>query len=111
MALDASCRLAGCDMIFRGSRDFCLVSPRDLFRYGLLHNASFLIVVHNHPSGDSKPSIHDQEWTKQITELGRVLGMPVIDHLIITNNGYFSFAKSKCLESPGSGHTERGSLS
>lgn len=94
LALDSQCQLIGYKMIFRGSLNFCLVSPREIFRFGFLQNATYLILAHNHPSGVVLPSEEDCLWTKKIQSLGKAIEMPIVDHLILADHDYFSFAKS-----------------
>lgn len=65
---------------------------RKLFKIALDNYTSSLILTHNHPSGNTKPSDRDQVMTKRIIEAGKLLDIKVIDHLIVGNPGYFSFA-------------------
>ena len=76
---------------FRGSVDVCLFHPRDVFRFALLHNASSVLVAHNHPSGTALPSAGDQLVTRQLVRSGRMLQLPVVDHLIVAGDRYYSF--------------------
>ena len=66
------------------------VHPREVFYPAIRHKAVSLILVHNHPSGDLSPSRQDIELTKQLIEAGRMVGIPVNDHLIISDRGYLS---------------------
>ena len=61
------------------------------FKDAIKHNAYSVVLAHNHPSGDSEPSEDDLMITKKLVESGKILGIEVTDHLIITKNGYFSF--------------------
>ena len=56
-----------------------------------MHNAYSVVLAHNHPSGDPEPSEDDLAMTKRLVETGKILGIEVIDHIIITKNGYLSF--------------------
>ncbi|MEI6817930.1 MAG: DNA repair protein RadC [Bacteroidota bacterium] len=69
-----------------------VVDPKMLFRIAIQLLASSMILCHNHPSGNIKPSEADIKLTKQIKEAGKFLEIPVLDHIIITDGGYFSFA-------------------
>lgn len=69
-----------------------IADPKMIFKIALDNLASSVILVHNHPSGNIKPSEADIQLTKKMKEGGRVLEIPVIDHLIFTNNQYYSFA-------------------
>ncbi len=92
LALGPDKALLRSKMIFRGTVDACLVHPRDVFRFACMENASSMIIAHNHPSGNSKPSEQDIMFTRQLLRASRVLQIPLIDHLILTRNGYSSFA-------------------
>ncbi|OFZ16484.1 MAG: hypothetical protein A2Z20_09975 [Bdellovibrionales bacterium RBG_16_40_8] len=81
--------------LFRGTVDSCNAHPRDVFRFACLHNSSSIIVAHNHPSQDPTPSTHDQKLTKQLVKASRLLGIPLLDHLIIVDSGYWSFADQR----------------
>jgi DNA repair protein RadC len=69
-----------------------VADPKVVFQHALLSNACALIIAHNHPSGNLKPSEADHQMTKKIKGCGNSLDLPLLDHLIITNNGYYSFA-------------------
>ncbi|QCK13922.1 RadC family protein [Mangrovivirga cuniculi] len=69
-----------------------VVDPKIVFKMAIDHTASGVILSHNHPSGNLKPSQADLQLTRKIKEAGLLLEVPVLDHLIITNNGYFSMA-------------------
>lgn len=68
------------------------VDPKVIFKHALDHLASALILVHNHPSGTLKPSTEDILLTKKVKEAGKLLEINLLDHLIFTNEGYYSFA-------------------
>ncbi len=72
-----------------------VVDPRLVFRKAILANASALLLVHNHPSGSLTPSETDIELTRKLVEAGRLLRIPVLDHLIIAGHQYYSFADEK----------------
>ena len=76
---------------FIGTLNANLVHPREIFEEALKHNAASVILVHNHPSGDSEPSKDDLTMTKRITEAGKIMGIDVLDHIIITKTKVFSF--------------------
>jgi len=69
-----------------------VVDPRIIFSAALKANATSIILAHNHPSGNLKPSAADKELTSRMKAAGQILEIRVWDHLIITNDGYFSFA-------------------
>lgn len=92
LALDCQKQPIGCFLVHQGTISSSLVSPRDVFQRALLVNAHSIIIAHNHPSGDINPSSNDVEVTKTLREVGKSLEVPVVDSLIIGENGnYFSF--------------------
>lgn len=77
--------------LFIGTINGSIVHPREIFKEAVINSASSIICVHNHPSGNVIPSKEDKELTKRIVYLGQVMGIPVIDHIIIGKNKYYSF--------------------
>lgn len=67
-----------------------LVHPRELFKPALKCNAASVIVAHNHPSGDTKPSIEDKKITQKLVKAGKLLGIELDDHIIVTKDGFLS---------------------
>lgn len=90
LALGPRKTLISSRMIFRGTVDSCLVHLRDVFRYACEENASAILVAHNHPSGDTNASAEDILFTRRLIEAGRLLDIPVVDHLIVTSDRYAS---------------------
>ncbi|KAA3617674.1 MAG: JAB domain-containing protein [Calditrichaeota bacterium] len=80
--------------ISRGILTESLVHPREVFNPAIRHNAKGLIVLHNHPSGVAKPSTDDRSMTTRLIESGKILSIPLYDHLIITEKGYYSFREN-----------------
>ncbi len=80
-------------MASAGGLAVSIVEPRQVFKAAVLANASALLLSHNHPSGNPEPSREDVAITKQLVEAGRVMGIPVHDHLIIAGHGYTSLAE------------------
>ena len=66
-----------------GGLNACSIDCRDIFKHAVLNNAAFIICFHNHPSGDPKPSMEDRKLTKRLEECGKILGIPLIDHIIV----------------------------
>ena len=83
--------------IFVGTLDANIAHPREIFEQALTNHASSVILVHNHPSGDPEPSKADLEITKRILEAGKILGIDVLDHIIITKTKAFSFKEKKLI--------------
>jgi DNA repair protein RadC len=69
------------------------VHPREVFADVIFERASAVIVAHNHPQGELKPSGEDIQITKQLKEAARVLGLSLLDHIIFNTKGYYSFAE------------------
>lgn len=81
-------------VITRGTLDTSVVHPREVFRAAITANAAALILVHNHPSGDPTPSPEDRVVTRQLAEAGRLLGIPVLDHVVVGDGRYVSFVEA-----------------
>ena len=64
--------------------------PREVFKKAILNNSSHVIIAHNHPSGDPTPSEDDIVTTRRLVESGKILGIAVTDHIIVTQNGFVS---------------------
>lgn len=80
------------EAVGQGGLSGVVADPKIIFKTALLYNATGLIVAHNHPSGQLKPSTEDEKLTHRLKESAEVLGIRFFDHLIITAHGYFSFA-------------------
>lgn len=78
-------------LLFIGTVNKSVVHPREIFKEAYLLSASGIICVHNHPAGSVFPSKEDINLTKKLVEIGELLGVKIIDHVIITNNNYYSF--------------------
>ncbi|MFZ4784441.1 MAG: JAB domain-containing protein, partial [Flavobacteriales bacterium] len=76
-----------------------IVDPKKIFSKALEEKASSVIVAHNHPSGNTQPSPEDKRITGKLRRCGRDLELPVLDHLVITSQDYFSFADEGILDS------------
>lgn len=78
-----------------GSLNASIVHPREVFKSAILNNAASVIVAHQHPSGDITPSMEDINVTKRLAEAGKLLGIEVLDHLVVNNEGKFTSLKEK----------------
>jgi DNA repair protein RadC len=94
--LNARHEATGLETISIGSLNASIVHPREVFRPAMLAAAASVILVHNHPSGDSEPSEEDLSITKRLVECGELLGIGVLDHVIVASRGVVSF-RSKLL--------------
>ena len=95
--LNAKNQLVHKETISMGTLNANLVHPREVFEPALKHSAAQIVVAHNHPSGDPKPSEDDSEITKRLTEAGNLMGIEVMDHVIVSKNSHFSFKEEKLL--------------
>ena len=92
MFLSAQNEVIEVEDLFEGTLTASAVYPREIVEGAIRHNAASLIFAHNHPSGNPEPSDHDKHITRDLVFAGNVMQMKVLDHLIIGNNRYFSFA-------------------
>lgn len=92
--LDASKKVIEEKLLFIGTANYSLVHPRDIFKEAYLLNATGIICVHNHPSGEVKPSREDINLTIRLKEIGLLMGIRVIDHIIVGKNKYYSFLEN-----------------
>lgn len=95
--LNGKNKLIEVEELFRGSLNSSAVYPREIIKKAIKYNAVGLIFVHNHPSGDSSPSESDKEITENLISAGKVMQIKVLDHIIIGDNKYFSFADNGLL--------------
>jgi DNA repair protein RadC len=97
LALDAQSQVLAAAEITRGILNSSLVHPREVFRVAIALGAASIIVAHNHPSGDPTPSADDRAVTRQLVDAGRLLDIPVFDHVILGADRYVSFAEAGLL--------------
>jgi DNA repair protein RadC len=95
VGLSSSKTIISAKCLFRGTVDSCLVHPRDIIRFSCLTNSSTVIISHNHPSGDPTPSLHDIRLTHKLQRIGRLVQIPVLDHIIVTRHSFTSFRENK----------------
>ena len=93
LLLDSANHLRGDETISLGILNSALVHPREVFRRAILEPAASIILLHNHPSGNPEPSSEDIQVTRQLCEAGKIMGIPVHDHIIIAQDSYASFAE------------------
>ncbi len=97
MLLNSKNRLMKTITVSEGALTGTVVHPREVFNLAIRESAHSVIFTHNHPSGDPEPSNEDIALTRRLVEAGNVMGIRVIDHLIIGDNGYYSFADNGML--------------
>lgn len=81
-------------VVSNGSFNAAMASPREIFYFALKYKAVSIILLHNHPSGDPSPSKEDMILTRRLADTGRMIGLPLLDHIIIGDNRYVSFKEN-----------------
>ncbi len=96
LALDSRNRLLGDERVSVGTINSTMAHPREVFDKAIRVKAAGIVVVHNHPSGDPQPSDDDIRLTRRLAEAGKVVGIPLQDHVIVAGQNYYSF-RARCL--------------
>lgn len=98
--LDVSHHVINANIGSMGTLESTIVDPKQIFKTAILSNANEIMVMHNHPSGSLEPSIQDLYVTKRLEDCGKLLGIPVLDHIIIGGGSgkFYSFKESKLLD-------------
>jgi len=97
LLLNNAAKVISRECISRGGLNSTIVDARVVFRRALAQCATSIILVHNHPSGRTDPSAQDIKLTKNLVEIGKIMGIPISDHLIIGDQDYYSFCDEGCL--------------
>ncbi len=93
ICLDQRQRILHQAIVSRGTLTASLIHPREAFRPAIQRAAAAVLFVHNHPSGDPRPSAEDRSITQRLREAGEILGIRMLDHIIVADGGFFSFAE------------------
>jgi DNA repair protein RadC len=93
LLLDGKNRIITRAQISEGSLNQSIVHPREVFNVAVRESAAAMILLHNHPTGDPSPSPEDLEVTRRLCEAGQLMGIKVLDHIIIGEDGFYSFAE------------------
>ncbi len=101
IALDAGLRVRGVRLLARGTGNRLLLSPRDCLEEVVRLRGKAFVLLHNHPSGEARASAEDIEFTRAILSAGAILGLPLVDHLIVTDDATTSIVEEGRLASPG----------
>ena len=88
--LDGAHQVTGHDVVTIGLLNQSQIHPREVFRQAVINNCGAILVAHNHPSGNKQPSPADLDATKKLVQAGEILGIPVLDHIIVTRNAFTS---------------------
>jgi DNA repair protein RadC len=96
--LDTKNRVISRDIVSIGILDASLIHPRETYRNAIAKNAHSIILVHNHPSGEQEPSTADKEVTKLLVNAGEIIGIKILDHIIVTKNGYTSMKEKEIIK-------------
>jgi len=91
LTLDGAGHLINKRVVFKGTLNQSLVHPREVFADAIADRSASIIIAHNHPSGNLEPSDSDIKITKRLSEVADIVGIDLVDHIIISKNGYFSF--------------------
>jgi len=97
LILDSKNRIIKRELVSIGSLNFSIVHPREVFAPAIQNHAASIILVHNHPGGDPVPSQDDISVTRRLVEVGKLVGIEVLDHIIIGNDCYVSFLEQKLI--------------
>ena len=108
LLLDARNGLLAMPEVSRGTLSTSLVHPREVFRQALLAQAAAVIVTHNHPSGVADPSPQDDEVTDRLARAGRLLGVPLVDHVVVGEGNYHSYREAGHVSLAGLAGGRRG---
>lgn len=95
--LNARRQLVHRETVSVGTLSASLVHPREVFAPAIAHAAAAVVAVHNHPSGDCAPSSEDREVTRRLQRAGELLGIPLADHLVVSDGAWFSFREQGLL--------------
>ena len=92
VALNTKCEPTAIEICSKGTTETSIVHPKEVFKMAIVSNANKIIVAHNHPSGSIEPSDADILVTASLLEASKVLNIPLVDHIIVGDNQYLSFA-------------------
>jgi DNA repair protein RadC len=97
LSFDARNKFLGVDTVSVGTLDASLIHPRETFDTAIRRHAAYIIVAHNHPSGNAEPSEDDLVITKRLMEASKIMGIEINDHIIVAKNSFFSFKEEKLI--------------
>lgn len=97
LLLDAKCRMITYEMVSKGSLTASIVHPREVYKKAISKSAYSIVAIHNHPSGDPTPSKEDIHITTRLKQVGELVGIPLMDHIIIGDGRYISLKEQGCI--------------
>lgn len=97
ICLDTKNKVIGCFEVSRGTLNSGLIHPREIFKRAIVQNSASIIIGHNHPSGDPSPSNEDINITNRLKEVGKIVGIELLDHVIIGEKSYISLKEKGIL--------------
>ncbi len=97
ICLDARNRITAKEIVSIGTLNSSLSHPREIFKSAIDHQACYLILAHNHPSGDVQPSRSDLKLTEKLIAVSQLVNIPIIDHLIVSSTDYFSWKENNLI--------------
>lgn len=95
MSMNTKIEPMAVEIVSVGTLNACLIEMREVFKHAILNNAACIVCFHNHPSGDVEPSREDRLITQKLKAAGELLGIPLADHIIVTEELYYSFKKQE----------------
>lgn len=93
--LDSKKKVIKEKLLFLGTINYSMIHPREIFKEAYLSGATAFVCIHNHPSGDTTPSQADYVMTQNLKQAGELLGIPLVDHIIVSRNNYYSFFENE----------------
>ncbi|HKB86423.1 MAG TPA: DNA repair protein RadC [Ignavibacteriaceae bacterium] len=97
VCLNSANKIIRYETISVGNLNSSVVHPREIFKAAIENNSASIILIHNHPSGNPEPSSEDISITKKVVESGKIMDIPVFDHIIIAGNGFTSFVEKRII--------------
>lgn len=97
-SLDSANRVTNKHCVFKGTLSSVESHPREIFAGAIADHASKIVIAHNHPYGEPTPSPGDIEVTQRLISAGRILGIPLVDHIIVAGEKHFSFFEQRYME-------------
>ncbi len=97
ICLNSANKIIKFEVVSIGNLNSSIVHPREIFKIAIENNSASIILLHNHPSGNAEPSNEDVQITKKLVETGKIMDIPIFDHLIIAGNSFTSFVERRLM--------------